>query len=164
MAIFSTSKAASGDRLESEAAEAARGGENAEINALLGQGSEFEGKLTFRGAVRIDGRFKGQISSDATLIVGESAVIDAEIDIGSIVVHGTVNGNIRAKQLVKLRSPGKVFGNIHTPSIVIEKGCIFEGQCAMTTREEPRLPRSREERAAEEPMVAAPVTATAVRG
>jgi cytoskeletal protein CcmA (bactofilin family) len=134
----------------------ARGGGEAsgDINALLGQGSEFEGKLTFRGTVRIDGHFKGEIFSDATLIVGEQAVIDAEIDIGTVIVCGLVRGNIRAKELVKLQNPGKVYGDIHTPNLVIEKGCLFEGRCAMQSREQPKLPRGKDQRAIEDPIAA----------
>ena len=54
-----------------------------EINALLGKGSEFEGKLLFEGTVRIDGKFKGEIKSSDTLIVGEGAKVEAEISVGT---------------------------------------------------------------------------------
>ena len=67
------------------------------FNAILDRGSEFEGKLTFEGTVRIDGKFKGEITSDAMLVVGESGKVDADISVASISVSGEVKGNITAK-------------------------------------------------------------------
>lgn len=104
---------------------------NAEINTLLGRGSSFEGKLTFEGTVRIDGRFKGEVFSDDVLVIGEGAIVEAEIDIGEIIIQGTVVGNIRAKRCIEIHAPGRVKGDIHTPTLQIEKGVIFEGRSFM---------------------------------
>ncbi len=107
--------------------------ENAgEITTLLGRGASFEGKLTFEGTVRIDGRLTGEIHSDDVLVVGEGAEIHAEITVGTVIVQGTVVGNIRAKHGVELRAPGVVRGNLHTPSLAVERGVVFDGQCTMT--------------------------------
>src|SRR5688572_10676199 len=102
-----------------------------EINTLLGRGSEFEGKLTFEGTVRIDGKLSGEVFSDDVLVVGEGAEVHAEIDIGEIIVQGTIVGNIRAKRAVEIHAPGKVKGDITTPSLQIDKGVIFEGRAYM---------------------------------
>jgi len=102
-----------------------------ELNALLGRGSEFEGKLTFEGTVRIDGKFTGTIVTNDVLVVGEGAKIAAEITCGSIVVHGEINGDVRAKNAIELHHPARVKGNIEAPSLMIEKGVTFEGQCKM---------------------------------
>src|SRR5512144_2798210 len=106
-------------------------GQTAEINTLLGKGSEFEGKLTFEGTVRVDGKLSGEVFSDDVLVVGEGAEVHAEIDIGEIIVQGLVVGNIRAKRAVEIHAPGKVKGDITTPSLQIDKGVIFEGKCFM---------------------------------
>jgi cytoskeletal protein CcmA (bactofilin family) len=98
-----------------------------EITTLLGRGSEFEGKLTFEGTVRIDGKLSGEIFSEDVLVVGEGAMVNAEIDVGVIIVEGNVTGNIRAKRAVELHAPARVKGNIETPSLYIDKGVIFEG-------------------------------------
>lgn len=98
-----------------------------EITTLLGRGSEFEGKLTFEGTVRIDGKLSGEIFSEDVLVVGEGAQVNAEIDVGVIIVEGNVTGNIRAKRAVELHAPARVKGNIETPSLYIDKGVIFEG-------------------------------------
>jgi cytoskeletal protein CcmA (bactofilin family) len=102
-----------------------------EVTTLLGRGSEFEGKLSFEGTVRIDGKLTGEIFSDDILIIGEGADVKAEINVGSIVIEGSVQGNITAKRSVELHTPGKVRGNITTPSLYIEKGVIFDGNCQM---------------------------------
>lgn len=102
-----------------------------EINTLLGRGSEFEGKLTFEGTVRIDGKLSGEIFSDDVLIVGEGAELHAEIDIGEIIIKGTLIGNVRAKRAVEIHAPGRVRGDITTPSLQIDKGVIFEGRSCM---------------------------------
>ena len=102
-----------------------------DLNALLGRGSEFEGKLTFEGTVRIDGKFTGTIVTNDVLVVGEGAKVGAEINCGTVIVHGEINGNVKAKTAVELHHPGKIKGNIETPSLMIEKGVVFEGQCKM---------------------------------
>ena len=105
-----------------------------EINALLGRGTDFTGKLTFEGRVRIDGRFQGEIFSDDVLIIGEGGEVRAEIEVGTLIVRGgAVWGNVRASQLIEIWAPGKVYGNLAAPQLFIDKGVIFEGQCKMTT-------------------------------
>ncbi len=108
-----------------------------DLNALLGRGSEFEGKLTFEGTVRIDGKFTGTIFTDDTLVVGEGAKVSAEVTCGTIVVHGEVVGNIRARGAVELHQPARVRGNIETPSLMVDRGVIFEGQAKMENLEQP---------------------------
>jgi len=102
-----------------------------EINAFLGRDTEFEGKLSFTGAVRIDGKLSGEIFSNGTLIVGESAVIKAQIHIADMVISGEVHGDIFAEKKIEITVPGKLFGNIKTPKLVLEEGVIFEGNCKM---------------------------------
>src|SRR6266850_1896392 len=102
-----------------------------EITTLLGRGATSEGKLTFEGTVRIDGRFKGEVFSDDTLVIGEGAIVEAEIDIGEVIVQGTVVGNVKAKRSIEIHAPGRVKGDLHTPSLQIDKGVIFEGRSFM---------------------------------
>ena len=102
-----------------------------EVTTLLGRGSEFEGKLSFEGTVRVDGKLSGEIFTDDTLIIGEGAEVNAEISVGSIIIEGTVHGNIHAKRSVEIHTPARVRGNISTPSLSIDKGVVFDGQCQM---------------------------------
>ena len=102
-----------------------------DITTILGKGSEFEGKLQFEGTLRIEGVYSGEIHSDSVLVVGEGAKVSAEIDIGTIIINGEVHGNVRAKGGVEIRKPGKLVGNIQSPSLIIEEGVVFEGNCKM---------------------------------
>lgn len=102
---------------------------------LLGAGAEFEGKLTFKGTVRIDAKFTGSIVTNDVLVVGEHARIDAEITCGTVVVQGEVNGNIKAKNAVEVHRSAKLRGNIETPSLVVEKGAFLQGEVKMATVE-----------------------------
>jgi cytoskeletal protein CcmA (bactofilin family) len=106
-----------------------RGG--GELNAILGKGSEFEGKLTFEGTVRIDGKFSGEISTSDVLVIGEGARVQAEISAGSVVINGEVQGNVRAMNSIELHQPARVRGNLETPQLSIDKGVIFEGTSKM---------------------------------
>lgn len=107
---------------------------------LLGAGSEFEGKLNFKGTVRIDALFRGSIETDDVLIVGEHARIDADITCGTVIVHGQVNGNVRAKSGVELKASARVRGDIETPSLASEKGAFLQGAVRM---EPPSAPAAR---------------------
>jgi cytoskeletal protein CcmA (bactofilin family) len=102
-----------------------------EIKAFLGEGTDFKGILTFEGTVRIDGQMEGEIFTKDTLIVGESAVVNAEINVHTIAISGVVKGNINASGKIEVHRPGKLFGNVKTPSLFIEEGVIFEGNCSM---------------------------------
>ncbi|HRC57876.1 MAG TPA: polymer-forming cytoskeletal protein [Kofleriaceae bacterium] len=102
-----------------------------EITTLLGRGASFEGKLTFEGTVRIDGKFKGEVFSDDVLVIGEGAIVEAEIDIGEVIIQGTVIGNVKAKRSIEIHAPGRVKGDLHTPSLQVDKGVIFEGRSFM---------------------------------
>src|ERR1700733_10043485 len=110
---------------------AARAQAAGEITTLLGRGATFEGKLTFEGTVRLDGRFKGEVFSDDTLVIGEGAQVEAQIDVGEVIIQGTVVGNITAKRSIEIHAPGRVKGDLHTPTLQIDKGVIFEGRSFM---------------------------------
>ena len=126
------------DRYTEKAAPPATG--TGELNALLGKGSEFDGKLVFEGTVRIDGTFTGEITTSDMLIIGESAKVTAEVACGTIVVNGEVNGNIRATQSVELHKPARVKGDVTTPSLMIERGVVFEGRTRMEDLEDKVVP------------------------
>jgi cytoskeletal protein CcmA (bactofilin family) len=101
------------------------------LTAFIDQGSEFEGKLSFKDTVRIDGTFSGEISSDNTLIVGETGEIHAQINSVCVVISGTVEGDILATDQVVLHKTACVTGDIESPSLVIEEGAQFNGSVKM---------------------------------
>jgi len=101
------------------------------LTAFIDQGSEFSGKLSFRDTVRIDGRFEGEISSDNTLIVGETGQVHADIRSNTVVISGEVRGNIVASAQITLHKSARVFGNLTTEVLIAEEGSELNGQVSM---------------------------------
>ena len=109
-----------------------------EIQTFLGPETTLEGKLAFEGTVRLDGHFTGTIESkDGMMIVGEKAVINADILVHTATVSGEVSGNIRATNCIELHRPARVFGDLNCPVIVIDAGVVFHGNCTMKPDNEP---------------------------
>jgi len=94
----------------------------------LGKDTEFEGTLKFKEGLRIEGNFNGDIASEGHLIVGETGEVTAEIEVGSIVVEGKINGNIMASELVDLRSTAELRGDITASKLKIDEGVVFIGR------------------------------------
>lgn len=109
------------------------------ISTFLGSGARVEGLLDFEGTVRLDGKVDGKISGkNGTLIVGESALIKADISVGKAIVMGEIQGSILAGEKIELYPPGKIAGDIEAPVITIEAGAVLNGQCVM--KREPATP------------------------
>jgi cytoskeletal protein CcmA (bactofilin family) len=104
----------------------------AELTGVLDKGCEFEGALSFEGSFRIGGTFKGKIYTKDTLIIGEGARVEAEIDVGTLIVSGEVTGSVRAKERVEIHPPAVFKGNIQTPSLMVADGVVFEGTSQMS--------------------------------
>jgi cytoskeletal protein CcmA (bactofilin family) len=109
-----------------------------EIIAFLGKGTEFKGVITYHGTIRIDGRVEGEIITEGTLVVGESAVINAEISAGTLISGGKITGNITALEKIHLLPTGVLDGSVKTPLLIIEEGVRFNGNCQMA-KGEPRI-------------------------
>lgn len=123
-------------------------------SAFLGKGTRLSGKIVFEGTARIEGQVEGEIVANDTLMIGESALLNAQINGGTVIIHGKVTGDINASKKLEIRAPGKLYGNVTTPSLVIEEGVVFEGHCSMGATES-RADRkvtllAKEERAAEQ--------------
>jgi cytoskeletal protein CcmA (bactofilin family) len=99
------------------------------IRSALGTGTVIEGTFRFDSPVRIDGSLKGEVSSSSVLIVGEEACVEANIEVGSLIVLGNVEGTIEANELIEIRGEGKLEGSIFTKRLVIDDGATFNGSC-----------------------------------
>ena len=112
------------------------------ISTLLGRDTAIEGTLTFDETIRVDGRIKGKLMSpQGTLIIGENASIDADIAVGVAIIRGQVNGRVEAQQRVEVYAPAKVSGDISAPTVTIDSGVIFNGNCQMQPADKPALPK-----------------------
>jgi cytoskeletal protein CcmA (bactofilin family) len=106
------------------------------ISTYLGSDGNIEGTIEFQNAIRLDGSVKGKIFSKAgTVIVGEKAMINARINVDVVVIMGNVHGTINARKRIEIYPPACVVGDIQAPTILIESGVMFNGNCSMKTQE-----------------------------
>jgi len=109
------------------------------LTAFIDQGSSFEGKLSFKDTVRIDGHFAGEISSENTLVIGETGEIEADIRSETVLVSGSVAGDITATRQVVLHKTARIQGNVTAPSLTVEEGAIFNGQMSMLRSDQKKI-------------------------
>jgi cytoskeletal protein CcmA (bactofilin family) len=95
---------------------------------VLNSDVELKGILKFSGELAFDGKLEGDISSEGTLSLGDNAVVKGNIDVGSVVVRGKINGNIAAKEKIDIKARTELFGDIRAPKLVIEEGVTFVGK------------------------------------
>jgi cytoskeletal protein CcmA (bactofilin family) len=97
--------------------------------SYLDKGLRVTGKLSCEGAARIDGQVDGEITGKETIVIGETALVTAQIKADSVVVAGKVNGDITATRRLELHPSARVVGNLASPILVIHEGAILEGRC-----------------------------------
>ena len=110
-----------------------------DLKAYLGEDAAFQGTLNFEGVVRIDGKFECKVLTNDTLIVGETGQLIAEINAGTVINKGRIEGTIQASKRIEIHSKSRLTGNIRTPSFFVEVGAVFDGNCDMTGNEEKGL-------------------------
>ena len=106
-------------------------GSSEEWTGFIDQGVTLEGTLTVKGTFRVDGTVKGNIISEQTLILGENAKVEGQIEGNRVVIAGRYDGVIFAKGRVEIQAKGVVTGEVHSPCLVIDPGGIFDGRCHM---------------------------------
>ena len=100
-----------------------------QITAYFGRDTDIEGSVSFTGLVRIDGRFKGSLKGEGSLIVGETAVVESDIHAHRVIISGRVQGRVVAAERIEILVPGRVVGDLEAPSVTIETGVVFDGKC-----------------------------------
>lgn len=101
------------------------------LQSFLDQGTAFEGKIAFSGAVRIDGHFKGEAAAEGTLIVGEAGSVEADLELRSLIVHGRFRGKVKAKERVEVSATGSIDGEVDAPAFVVADGASIQGTVRM---------------------------------
>lgn len=101
------------------------------INSLVGEGTRFDGEITLKGLLRIDGDFRGAVNAADKVLIGSKGRAECTIQAGTVVVGGILKGDIRAADKVVILSSGMVIGNIATPRLVVEEGVILNGECSI---------------------------------
>ena len=100
---------------------------------FLGADVEFKGSLRFKDQLRINGKFEGELSSSGTVHVGPQGDVKADVNVGTAVVEGKVNGNITAADRIELRSTAQMIGDIRASKLVVEEGVVFVGRCEVSS-------------------------------
>ncbi len=101
------------------------------FTTLLGPGTEYQGKLTFKGQVRIEGRFSGEIESDGKLVLGRNAEVDAVIRVSELEVQGVLRGDIMVGKRTVLYRTAKLYAGLTTPLLTMEEGALLQGALQM---------------------------------
>jgi len=101
------------------------------ITTVFSKDTEFYGDLTFKKSLQINGYMEGEITSDGFLVVGEGAVVKANIRAKTVIISGEVHGNIEATDRLEIQTSGKLYGNIRTSKLKIADGVVFVGKCEM---------------------------------
>src|SRR5215813_11050792 len=102
-----------------------------EIVGFLDHGTEVTGELQFSNTLRIDGNFHGSIVGADRLIIGEQAVVHADIKVGDIEIRGQVFGNVAVDRQAEILSTGRLRGDIQAAVLVIQAGAVLEGRSHM---------------------------------
>jgi len=102
-----------------------------EVVAFFGAGVECIGEIWYEGNVQIDGKLEGTIHTKGTLVIGDRAVVKAKIEAGSVICKGKIQGEVVAKESIKLLSPGLIDGTMSAPRLSVENGGVFNGRVSM---------------------------------
>ncbi len=89
---------------------------------------EIKGTLKFSGELTFEGKLEGEVQTEGLLNVGDTAVINGNVNAQSVIVRGKVNGNLTAKEKVDLKAKAEIFGDIRAAKLVIEEGVTFVGK------------------------------------
>jgi cytoskeletal protein CcmA (bactofilin family) len=104
------------------------------LNSIMGRGSSMSGNVKAEGSIRIDGHFEGTLESGDTLVVGKEGTVQGDVVVKRAVIGGRFEGNIHASVKVELHGGCEMFGEVVTPSLIIEEGVVFEGSCKMGSK------------------------------
>ncbi len=106
------------------------------IDTVLADDIDFKGKLIFKNSLKIKGSFEGKIETSGNLIIGQEAVVNADVNAGVVSINGKISGRISANRYIELYSKSKTDCDLITPNIYVEKGSIFNGTCIMKEKDE----------------------------
>lgn len=101
---------------------------NGSSKNVLASDVEIKGNLKFSGEMTFDGKLDGEVQTDGVLNLGDSAIINGNINAQTVVVRGKVNGNINAKEKIEIKTKAELFGDIRAAKLVVEEGVTFVGK------------------------------------
>jgi len=102
-----------------------------DIETIIGKNTKFKGMLSGDGNIRIDGVLDGEISSTGDVVIGDQGNVTATIKASSVLISGTVTGNVIANTKLEITSTGKLFGDVKAAVLSITEGASFKGNSNM---------------------------------
>lgn len=114
------------------------------VNSVIGKGTVFEGTIRTKETFRVEGFVKGNIYSEGTLIIGNGGKVDGRIESANILVGGEAYGDLFATNKIEANASGRIYGNIHTKSLIVDENAIFQGTCEMTGAEDAKKTETEE--------------------
>ncbi|MDR2445592.1 MAG: polymer-forming cytoskeletal protein [Spirochaetaceae bacterium] len=108
--------------------------EDDDFDTVLSPDIDFAGTLTFEKSFLVRGKINGEIDATGILLIDENAIVEADIRADKVIIRGLVKGNITAAERIEITQTGRLEGNINSPEINIETGCVFNGKCTMTQK------------------------------
>lgn len=106
------------------------------VSSVIGKKTIVEGKLIGNELLRVDGLVRGTVSSEGKVIIGRDGKVEGTVEAAEIYVGGIIEGELFASVKVEASKTGRIFGDIHTKSLIVDDNAIFEGRCEMTGRDE----------------------------
>lgn len=107
--------------------------ETKEVETIIGEDTIIQGTLKTKGSIRIDGRLEGNIVEASQVIIGVKGYVQGDITAQSVIIGGKVNGNVTTLESIELQPGAQLLGDIHTSTLSIGEGAVFEGHCVMTS-------------------------------
>ncbi len=106
-------------------------GNTSATTSLLSKEVKIEGDIQGSENLQVDGKFKGVIKLAGDIVIGQTGIVDADVEADNIVIQGQLNGNAKAHKQLQIRSSGKLVGDCTAQSIDIKEGALFEGRSKM---------------------------------
>ena len=100
-------------------------------DTVIGNEAYFQGTLTAKGSLRIDGRVDGFVVDAKTVTIGKSGKVKGDISCEVCYVSGEIRGNITALDHVEAQAGCRIDGDIRSPKVMLEEGALFNGSCSM---------------------------------
>jgi len=103
---------------------------NEKLESFIGRNTHFKGDISVKGTLRVDGRVTGNVEAD-WLIMGGKAFLKGNVNATGVVVGGSIEGNMAAKEIVEIKNKGQIKGDVLTGKLVVVEGGMLDGKVTM---------------------------------
>lgn len=104
-------------------------------DTVIGSTVKVEGNLECNDTILIDGKFVGTIKTSKHITIGVDAEVEGNLEAEAVYLSGLVRGNITATDTIELSSSARLYGDLDTETLSVEKGALVQGQCTTGTKE-----------------------------